>query len=104
MTIWTKLLEQFPLRTSFFCRQQQRELLEELQEEMESNHSNSGHGNRPKLEEGIISLYRLMSFQLEQAKSTSTDLIYLNIAALRANDVFVSDTSLVAGFSKLYNY
>ena len=35
-------------------------------------------------------LIQLMSFQLAQASTTNTDLVYLDIATLKANDVFVS--------------
>ena len=61
--------------------------MEEFQEELEKEVDST---NKKKLGEGTVTFYRLMAFQLEQARARNTDLVYLVIGTLRRNEVFVS--------------
>ena len=71
----------------FTLFQQEKELIEDLQEELEKEANST---NNKKLGEGIVTLYRLMTFQQEQARIRNTDLVYLVIGTLKRNEIFVS--------------
>ena len=73
------------MKFTFF--QQEKELMEDLKEELENVASSTKEQN---LGGGIVTLYRLMTFQLEQARAKHTDLVYLVIGTLKRNEVFVS--------------
>ncbi len=45
---------------------------------------------RQRALQGVITLNRLMSVKLEEARSKNKDLVYLDIAVLHAKEVFVS--------------
>ncbi len=53
---------------------------------------------RQRALQGVITLNRLMSVKLEEARSKNKDLVYLDIAILHAKEVFVS-VALILHFS-----
>ena len=61
--------------------------MEEFKEGLEKEVDST---DKKKLGEGIVTLYRLMTFQLEQARTRNTDLVYLVIGTLKRNEIFVS--------------